>query len=66
MEKKTYEQTLSRLEELVKKIEDPKRDLSGIADDVKEAMKLVKWCREYLRKGEEEIAELLDEPFKNN
>lgn len=54
-----YEEALARLDELVAAIEDPQRDFTGIADDVKKAMELVKWCRNYIRKGEEDIEKLI-------
>lgn len=56
-----YEEAMARLDELVAGIENPQRDFTGIADDVKKAMELVKWCRNYIRKGEQEIEKLLDD-----
>ena len=56
-----YEEAMAALDELVAGIEDPQRDFTGIADDVKKAMDLVKWCRDYIRKGEQEMERLLDD-----
>lgn len=56
-----YEEAMARLDELVAGIENPQRDFTGIADDVKKAMELVRWCRNYIRKGEQEIEKLLDD-----
>ena len=60
MEKpKKYEEVFAELEALVKKIEDPERDLSAIGADVKKAMDLIAWCRDYIRGNEEKIDELM-------
>ena len=56
-----YEDAVAQLEALVTAIEDPKRDLSGISADVRKAMELVRWCKEYIRKGESEIGKLIEE-----
>ena len=38
---KKYEEVFAELEALVKKIEDPERDLASIGDDVKKAMQIL-------------------------
>ena len=58
-EPKKYEEVFAELEALVKKIEDPERDLSAIGDDVKKAMELIAWCRNYIRGNEEAIDKLM-------
>ena len=58
---KKYEEVYAELEALVKKIEDPERDLSAIGADVKKAMELIAWCRDYIRGNEEEIEKLMKE-----
>lgn len=58
-ETKKYEEVFAELEALVKKIEDPERDLSAIGDDVKKAMELIAWCRNYIRGNEEAIDKLM-------
>ena len=58
-ETKKYEEVLAELEAIVKKIEDPERDLSAIGADVKKAMDLIAWCRDYIRGSQEEIEKLL-------
>ena len=60
-EEKTYEEVFASLEKLVTAIEDPKRDLSAVASDVRKAMELIAWCREYLRGDREKMDELLKE-----
>ena len=56
---KKYEEVYAELEALVRKIEDPERDLSAIGADVKKAMGLIAWCRDYIRGNEEEIEKLM-------
>lgn len=59
MEGKSYEEVFAELEELVKKIEDPERDLSAIGADVKKATEKIAWCRDYIRGSEEAIEKLM-------
>jgi len=61
MEEKRYEEVYAELEALVASIEDPSRDLSTVGDDVKKAMELIKWCREYVRTGQYEVEALMEE-----
>lgn len=56
---KKYEEVFAELEALVVKIEDPERDLSVIGADVKKAMELIAWCRDYIRGSEESIEKLM-------
>ena len=58
---KKYEEVYAELEALVKKIEDPERELSAIGADVKKAMDLIAWCRDYIRGNEAEIEKLMKE-----
>jgi len=59
MGEKKYEEVFAELEALVAKIEDPERDLSAIGDDVKKAMELIAWCRDYIRGSEASIEKLM-------
>lgn len=62
MEKqKKYEEVFAELEALVRKIEAPERDLSAIGADVKKAMALIAWCRDYIRGSQEEVEKLMQE-----
>ena len=58
-ENKKYEEVFAELEALVGRIEDPERDLSAIGADVKKAMDLIAWCRDYIRGGQEEIEKIM-------
>ena len=58
---KKYEEVYAELEALVKRIEDPERDLAAIGDDVKKAMEMIRWCREYIRGSQEQVEQLMKE-----
>ncbi|PKO98672.1 MAG: exodeoxyribonuclease VII small subunit [Bacteroidetes bacterium HGW-Bacteroidetes-8] len=55
----TYKQALAELEELVVRIENPDTDLENIADEVKKALNLVKFCRDQIKGFREETDKLL-------
>lgn len=59
-EKLTYKQALEQLQKLVESIEDPKRDLTTLTDDVKKASDLAKYCKECLKKSEDEINTIIN------
>ncbi len=60
-ENRKYEEVFAELEALVAGIEDPERDLSAIGADVRKAMDLIAWCRDYIRGSQEEIEKLMKE-----
>lgn len=60
-ENRKYEEVFAELEALVTGIEDPERDLSAIGADVRKAMDLIAWCRDYIRGSQEEIEKLMKE-----
>lgn len=62
---KTYEEAFSELEKLVESIEDPKRDLSSIGDDIKKAMQLIKFCKDSIRGKAAELESLLKDGDEN-
>ena len=59
MEGKKYEEVYAELEALIGRIEDPKRELAAVGEDVKKAMALIAWCRAYLQGSLEEIEKLM-------
>ena len=63
MEKKdiTYEQAMERLEELVEKMESPQATLQGLEREMKEAMELIRFCKEQLKGYQEEFDNILNE-----
>lgn len=58
MEKITYAEAITRLEEITAKIQDGKIDIDELAGLLKEAQQLVQFCREKLYKVDEEIKAL--------
>lgn len=61
MEKKlTYTQVMKQLEEIVGQLEDNSLDIDQLADKVKQAQELIKFCRDRLYKTDLEIQKLLN------
>ena len=58
--KETYEQAMSRLEEIVEKIESGQLDIDNLSVQLKEAQKLIKFCRDKLYQTDEEIKKILN------
>jgi len=58
-DKLTYKQALEQLQKLVESIEDPKRDLTTLTEDVKKASDLAKYCKDCLKKSEDEINKII-------
>ncbi|MBR5250018.1 MAG: exodeoxyribonuclease VII small subunit [Bacteroidales bacterium] len=54
-ENKTYETALAELESLVQRVEDPDRSFSSMMADLRRGRDLVAYCREQLRKQEEDL-----------
>lgn len=61
MENITYNEAMMRLEEITAKIQGGKVDIDELADLLKEAQELVKFCREKLYKVDEDIKALLED-----
>lgn len=59
--KKTYTEAMKRLEAIVARIESNELDIDELGDNLKEAQKLIKYCREKLYKADVEIKKMLDE-----
>ncbi len=60
MEKKlTYTAAMKQLEEIVSQLEDNTLDIDLLAEKVKTAQELIKFCRDKLYKTDEEIQKLL-------
>lgn len=61
MEKKlTYTQAMKQLEEIVGQLEDNSLDIDQLADKVRQAQELIKFCRDRLYKTDQEIQKLLN------
>lgn len=61
MEKITYAEAMSRLEEIMGKIQGGKVDIDELSGILKEAQELVKFCRDKIYKVDEEIKALTEE-----
>ena len=54
-----YEEAIKKLEEIVEKMENGDLDIDQMAEQLKEAQKLVKMCQERLSKVDEEVKKVL-------
>ena len=61
MEDLSFEESLDKLEEIVKKLETGEVPLDDAIDEFKNAMDLVKVCNEKLNSAEEAIAKIVQE-----
>lgn len=59
--KETYEQAMKRLEEIVGKMENNELDIDSLGEQLKEAKKLIAFCRSKLYQAEEVIKKMLEE-----
>lgn len=59
--KETYTEAMKRLEAIVAQIESNELDIDELADRLKEAQRLIKYCREKLYKADAEIKKMLGE-----
>ena len=56
-----YEEAIQQLETIVAQIEDNELDIDHLANRLKEAQKLIKFCKDTLYKTDEKIKALLGE-----
>lgn len=59
--KETYTEAMNKLEAIVAKIEGGDLDIDQLGENLKEAQKLIKFCKEKLYKADEEIKKMLEE-----
>lgn len=59
--KETYTEAMKRLEDIVARIESNELDIDQLGDQLKEAQKLIKFCRDKLYKADAEIQKMLEE-----
>lgn len=57
--KETYSEAMKRLETIVSQIESGELDIDALGNQLKEAQKLIKFCRDKLYKADEEIKKML-------
>ena len=56
-----YEEAVSQLEAIVRRMETGELNLDSLADELKKAQKLIKMCKDKLTKTDEEIKKMLEE-----
>lgn len=56
-----YEEAVRQLEQIVDKMENGELDIDMMTDQLKEAQKLIKFCKDRLTKTDEEITRILGE-----
>ena len=59
--KETYTEAMERLEKIVASIESNDLDIDQLGDNLKEAQKLIKFCKDKLYKADAEIKKMLEE-----
>lgn len=57
--KETYSEAMKRLEAIVSQIESNELDIDELGNQLKEAQKLIKFCRDKLYKADTEIKKML-------
>lgn len=57
--KESYSEAMKRLETIVSQIESGELDIDELGNKLKEAQKLIKFCRDKLYKADEEIKKML-------
>lgn len=58
--KETYAEAMKRLEGIVARIEGNELDIDQLGENLQEAQKLIKFCRDKLYKADAEIKKMLD------
>lgn len=59
--KETYAEAMKRLEAIVARIEDGELDIDRLGESLREAQRLIKFCKDKLYKADEEIKKMLDD-----
>ena len=61
MKEMKYEEAVRQLEEIVRKMEENELDIDEMGEQLKEAQRLIKLCKDRLTKTDEEIKKILGE-----
>lgn len=61
MDKQTYTQAKSELEEIVSAIESGELDVDALTENVKRASELISFCKQKLTKTDKELQKILEE-----
>ena len=60
-QKMTYENALTEVEAIIKKMENNELDIDTLTEQLKRAQQLIKFCKDKLTKTDEEIKKILEE-----
>jgi len=60
-----YEEAISKLENIVEKMENDEMDIDTMSAQLTEAQKLIKLCKDRLAKTDDEIKKIIDETSLN-
>lgn len=61
VKKETYTQAMEKLEEIVAQIESNELDIDQLSEKLKEAQKLIAFCKDKLYKADEDIKKILEQ-----
>lgn len=61
VKKETYEQAMGKLEKIVSQIENNELDIDSLSDKLKEAHRLIKFCKEKLYHTDRDIKKILEQ-----
>lgn len=64
-EKLTYARAMAQLEEIVNEVENDQLDIDRICEKIKEAQRLITFCKEKLYKTDKEVKKLLADDQDN-
>ena len=59
--KETYTEAMKKLETIVAKVEGGELDIDQLGENLKEAQRLIKFCKDKLYKADAEINKMLEE-----
>lgn len=59
--KETYTEAMKKLEAIVAKVEGGELDIDQLGENLKEAQRLIKFCKDKLYKADAEIKKMLEE-----
>lgn len=59
--KETYTEAMKKLEAIVAKVEGRELDIDQLGENLKEAQRLIKFCKDKLYKADAEIKKMLEE-----
>ena len=57
----SYEEAIKKIETIVRKMENDELDIDSLTDQLKEAQRLIKLCKDRLTKTDEEIRQILED-----